>query len=137
MSWRWLFNQFADPHLSLTREQKAQAMLLVHRRLRGRLTSCTLMVMAPPLIAIGLTRVIDDWVAAQTGLTLTAANLSMIALVVILVWPWSAWAYGRLYTRPYGRALRQIGIRICEGCGYPMESLPKPSTCPECGQLNQ
>ena len=137
MSWRWLFNQFADPHLRLTREQKAQAMLDVTRRLRGKLTSCTLMVVVPPLLAMLVIGQIDDWVAAQTGLSLTGANLTMLAIVVVLVWPWSAWAYGRLYTRPYRRALRQIGIRICEACGYPMEALPEPSTCPECGQANQ
>lgn len=135
VQWRWLFNQFADPELGLTAEQRAKARELADRGLRRRLILYTwAVVLPPPLIGIGLIWLIDDWVAARTGLTLNAAHMVLLAVVVVLVWPWSAWVCGRLYTRPYRRALREVGVRVCEGCGYSLESLAEGTTCPECGE---
>ena len=133
MQWRWLFGQFFDPDLPLTGEQRARARELADGRLKWRMRTFTVLLVAPPLVGLALIWLVDDWLAARTGLSLNAAHTALIVLVVSLFWPWSAWAYGRLYTRPYRRALREVGVRVCIRCGYPLDTLPSETPCPECG----
>ena len=78
-------------------------------------------------------RAIDDWVAARLGITDTQAFLALIGVIGLAFWPWSAWVYGRMYARPYRRALREVGVNVCVGCGYPLEGLATIDKCPECG----
>lgn len=56
------------------------------------------------------------------------------AVLVLLFWPWSAWAYNRIYARPCRRAMRDLGLQICLGCGYRLHGLPANANCPECGE---
>lgn len=134
MRWGWLINSFADPHLKLTAAQRREALRIAsERHLRGRLGAYTLgMVVLPLAVAFALIGAVDNALAARLGISLTAAHVVLIALVCLAAWPLSAWAYGRLYARPYRRALRDAGMEICEGCGYPLDGLDGRG-CPECG----
>src|SRR5690242_19339342 len=108
MRWGWLFNRYADPLLKLTREQRKRVQALIDRRLRWRLLLVSALFIVPPaLIALRLAWVADDWLAAQLGWSLNAAHLALLGLIIVLVWPWSAFVYGRFYQRPYRAALRE------------------------------
>lgn len=132
----WLVNNFADPHIRLTREQRRATLRAVHERhLRGRLLAFSVFVVTPPLlIALWLVAFVDTWLAARFGVSEGVVNMVLIGLIVFATWPWSAWAYGRLYTVPFRRALREGGVRVCLGCGYLLEGIEQPGTCPECGE---
>lgn len=130
----WLFNRFGDPHLRLSPEQRKRALDESTRALRNRLTVVTLLVVAlPAFVAVRCVWLIDDWVVAETGLSLNQAHLAMLGAILLVLWPWSAWVYGRMYVRPYRKALRDLGVIVCVGCGYSMEALGREAQCPECG----
>jgi hypothetical protein len=132
----WLLNNFADPGLKLSPEQREAVQSATDAHLRGRLLLYTmLIVVPPPMIAVWSTGFVDDQLGAYLGVSRSLANLILIVLVVVATWPWAAWAYGRLYTRPYRRALNETldDFRICEACAYDLRGLDEPAVCPECG----
>lgn len=131
MRWGWLFNRFEDPHLLLSKEQRRRALDASTIAMRRRLVVSTLVIVLPPLmLAAWAIEAADAWVAAGLGVTESQAFMIMGGLVLLAFWPWSAWVYGRMYARPYRRALRELGVPVCVGCGYQMEGLAR---CPECG----
>lgn len=56
------------------------------------------------------------------------------AVVSLLVWPYSAWAYRTLYIKPVRRAMRDHRYDLCVACGYDLRGLgDKVERCSECG----
>ncbi|MCA9278632.1 MAG: hypothetical protein H6815_10615 [Phycisphaeraceae bacterium] len=136
MRWGWLVNRFEDPQLRLTRAQRKQALKIVHEAyLKNSLWSFTLLaVVLPIFVAMAILMQTRRWVAALLGIMPSNAGLLIIAFAVILVWPWSAFMYGRFYAKPYRRALRDMGIDLCVNCGYSREGIAEDLPCPECGK---
>ncbi len=135
MDCRWLFGEYTDPDLDIPKDVKARAIKVTNRYLGPSLWFYILFVIAPPpVIAMGLTRVADDWLAGRLGISLNAASLTLSIVIVLLTWPWATWMYQCVYTPPYRRALRTLGVPICERCGYALEGIDPNGACPECGK---
>lgn len=136
MRWGWLFNRFEDPQLTLTREQRKEAMAIVHDEyLRGSLVTFTLLAVLPPIwLLLVLLMWARQWLSTLLGTSQMNAGLLIIGVVVVFVWPWSAFMYGRFYAKPYRRALRDMGIDLCVNCGYSRVGIVDDIQCPECGQ---
>ena len=136
----WLVNNFADPQLGLSQEQRERVQAETDSRFKGRLFVFTLLVVVPPpMLAISATGHLDEWLGAQLGISRSLANITLIALVVVATWPYAAWAYGRFYTKPFRRVLNETidGFHICEACGYDLSAIEGVARCPECGHRTQ
>jgi len=132
----WLFNNFADPALKLTPEQRAAVQQATDQANRSRLIKFTLLVvLPPPLLAFAALGYTDEWIADRVGLSVSTVNIIVIALIVLAVWPYSAWAYARFYTRPYRQTINETidGVHVCVHCGYDLSAIDSASRCPECG----
>lgn len=134
MSWRWLLGDFGDSHVALSREQRREAHRRTTNELGWRLLAVSAVIGVPPMLLLFLVHRAQGWVAGEMGWSVLRAHTVMTAAVCVLTWPWSAWVYGHLYRRPYRRTLRRMGVRLCVGCGYPLERLAAGVKCPECGE---
>ena len=135
MNLRWLLGNFADPQYKLSPAEQRELSRLAHERhVSGvRFALWTLLVVvAPTLILIKFALPVTlSW------LGLSGRNVPYIigaAVIVLLFWPWSAWAYRRLYVKPMRLAMREQGHDVCVECGYLLTGLDdRAGACPECG----
>ncbi|MFG0259391.1 MAG: hypothetical protein ACF8LK_03480 [Phycisphaerales bacterium JB041] len=131
----WFGREIDASGLGLSASERRAALRAAHERCPpGRLVRYTAAVVAPPIIvAIVLSVVLDDWVAAQAGISREWAHTLMVATIVGGSVPWFAWSFGRFHLRYYREVLRERGARVCSGCGYRLDGLPVRGVCPECG----
>lgn len=74
------------------------------------------------------------WMAG-TGHEAFGAVIALLAPIYqMTAWRLNLKAWGRL--RSIRRALRLVGVQICEHCGYDLFGLPTNHECPECGQFS-
>jgi hypothetical protein len=135
MRWRWLIGDYAAPDFRLTRQQRREISFRAQNRhvSPGALTKLTLLCMLPCVIAMMLLPTILGWLGYANQ---NVPHIIALALIVLLIWPLSAWIYSSLYGRACRRAMRDLGYEICVDCGYSMRGLDSTmsSTCPECGR---
>ena len=120
-SLRWLWFDYSDPRLPITRRQRAE--LWARMMVRAQYTQ------PYHLIPMVLALVLGPLLAAATG--------SFLVLVGIGVGAWIACAWiGRWSFRlPLRLAQRDLDLESCPHCGYWFKGLqPAQRTCPECGR---
>lgn len=140
---RWLWLNHVPPGIVLTSAQKAE----VSRRVREmgpgqrRFTALSWRMLVRLIPAmLGLLLAFAAWLvwlirARPAGGMMISLNLAGILLFQVLVWVIIAWSINRAIGPLVWRALNQIGIRICEGCGYVLQYHPAEArNCPECGE---
>lgn len=139
MNLRWLLGNFTDPQYKLSRRDQHRLSMAAHKKYLSwrRFWGYSLVVIAMPFglaFVYGRPAVLD-WL----GLTgQTSAHTWAFAVVSLLVWPYSAWAYRTLYIKPVRRAMRDHGYDLCVGCGYELRGLgDKLERCPECGSWRE
>jgi hypothetical protein len=91
----------------------------------------TAAVALPPLFLIGVALPAVFRALNMTGNS--RAHIAGIAAVCVLTWPWAAWAYSRIYVRPFRCAMRDVGHDVCVEFGYTRKGLRPGVMCPECG----
>lgn len=132
---RWLLGDYADPDFHLSRAQRREITRLAHERFvpRGALARVTLVAVLPPAFAaFGALPLVLGWLGYG------GRNVPFMigaATICVLFWPWSAWAYARIYAGPCREAMLALGRKICVRCGYNLEALELSAApvCPECG----
>ena len=135
MNLRWLLGNFTDRQYKLSRRDQHRLSMAAHKKYLSwrRFWGYSLVVIAVPIgfaYRFGIPAALD-WL----GLTgQTSAHTWAFAVVSLLVWPYSAWAYRALYIKPVRRAMRDHGYDLCIGCGYELRGLSDDvERCPECG----
>ena len=140
---RWLWLNHVPAGLSLTPEQYAD----VKRRVRAlgssqrRFTPMSrrmLVRLIPSTLLLSMAFVV--WilwlVRTRPGGTgwMIFANVTGSLMFQGLIWAAIAWSINRAIAPLVWQALNQSGFRVCEGCGYIVENLPRDQgRCPECG----
>jgi hypothetical protein len=139
---RWLWFNHVPAGLELSAEQCAE----LKRRVRQmgpeqrRFTPMSRRILvrlvpATTLLSLALACWMIWLIRAQpsTGWMIFANLMSMLAFQALL-WLAIAWSINRAIAPLVWRALNQGGIRVCEGCGYILDHLPRDQgQCPECG----
>lgn len=146
MNLRWLWFDYVDPQLNLTREQRREvrgmALNIMHgapsaaaevRRLRKQHRGIWAALLMPlvPAAVMGLVMVLRDLIPTNLGNVGLAAGLLVQLAISYLVIA----ALGRIAWKPAVTiALRRLGYDVCINCGYLLRGLPATVThCPECG----
>jgi hypothetical protein len=131
---RWLLGNYLDPGFELSRADLSRISKLAHEKYlgRGAFIKFTAVFVLPPVLVVLL--VLPRVLKAIGYAGDTLAHMIGLGLIVLAFWPWSAWAYGRIYARPFRRALRDLGHSVCLGCGYQRGGLSPGAVCPECGE---
>ncbi len=139
MNLRWLLGNFTDRQYKLSRRDQHRLSMAAHKKYLSwrRFWGYSLVVIAVPIglaYRFGIPAALD-W----PGLTgQTSAHTWAFAVVSLLVWPYSAWAYRTLYIKPVRRAMRDHGYDLCVACGYELRGLgDKVERCPECGSWRE
>jgi len=134
MRWRWLIGDYADPEFMLTRKERSEIARLAQAevvRTRSIFVFSFVCVLPPAFLALWLLPHLLGF------LHLAGQNVPYmigLAVIVLLFWPWSAWAYARVYGKPCRLAMLKLGRLVCVDCGYRLEGLgPEITRCPECG----
>jgi hypothetical protein len=94
---RWLIGDYADAEFRLTRAQRRDISRVAQERFvpGGSFVRFTLIAVLPPVVvAFVALRPLMGWLgfAGKTGPWMIA-----LGVILLLFWPWSAWAYVRLY----------------------------------------
>ncbi|MEK6644576.1 MAG: hypothetical protein AABZ08_11775 [Planctomycetota bacterium] len=72
---------------------------------------------------------------ASSGHEAFGAFIALLApFYQLTAWRINLKAWGRL--RSIRRALRLVGVQVCEHCGYDLHGLPVNHECPECGRFS-
>lgn len=135
MNLRWLFGNFTDPQYNLSRRDQHRLSMAAHKRYLSwyRFWGYSLVVIAVPIglaYRFGIPAVLDLLGLAKH----TPGHTWAFAVVSLLVWPYSAWAYRTLYINPVRQAMRDHGYDLCIACGYDLRGLGDTvDRCPECG----
>ncbi len=133
---RWLLGDYADGDFRLTRAQRREIARLAQRRFlprRAFVTFTFFAVLPPAILAFIVLPLVLAWLGYGGR---NAPFMIGASAICVLFWPWSAWAYARVYARPCREAMRALGRSVCVACGYNLERL-EPSAapvCPECGE---
>ena len=141
---RWLWLNHVPAGLNLTAEQYAQVSRHVRtmgpgQRRLAPLSRRMLVRLVPATIVLSL--LFTMWllwlIRARPGGAGWMVSLNILGILAFqaLIWIAIAWSINRAIAPLVWRALNQIGVRVCEGCGYVLEYHPSDAaTCPECGQ---
>lgn len=136
MNLRWLWLDYVDPQLGLSRSQRSRIFSRAHpmspmkKPAVARAWWMPLLGVLSSVLSFGPLFV---WVSIgkPTGII----ELTILALLVFVV-PWVATAWiGRYTWRPnVAAALRAEGFNVCAKCGYWLRGLgAEVKQCPECG----
>ncbi len=129
MKWRWLFLDYVDPQLSLSREARRE----VRRRARAvRRSPRPIDVLGALIPALVMAVMMVPWFlflprSPWFVLLLVSVQLPVSWVLVTLV--------GRIAWKPrVNAALRELGYDVCSCCGYWLRGLKdEVGHCPECG----
>ena len=139
---RWLWLNHIPAGLNLTAEQQAEVRTGMRGMRGGKIRGpgvgrAVLLRLVPAIAALIVAFVV--WILWLVKVRLPPARFAIANTLGILLfqgmtWIIIAWSINRAMAPLVWRALNQIGIRVCEGCGYILEGLPRSeSNCPECG----
>jgi len=135
MNLRWLFGNFTDPQYELSRREQHRLSMAAHKKYVSwyRFWGYSILVIAVPFglaLIYGIPAVLN-WLGLAGQ---SRAHTVALAIVCLLVWPYSAWVYRSLYIKPVRRAMRDHGYVLCIDCGYELRGLgDEVERCPECG----
>lgn len=143
MNLRWLWFDFVDPQLNLTREQRHSVRRLAYRFVREGRTDPNQPLLLKSRGPFRWTSVVTPllwviFVVIPFASTVIPSSYLWLA-PTLLVYPIVCWlvvaAIGRIHWKPaVSAALRMHGFNVCIGCGYLLDCLPLTVThCPECG----
>ena len=129
MKWRWLFLDYVDPQLSLSREARREVRRRA-RAVRRSLRPIDVLGALIPGLVMGV--VLVPWFiflprSPWFVLLLAFVQLTVSWVLVTLV--------GRIAWKPrVNAALRELGYDVCSRCGYWLRGLNDDvGHCPECG----
>lgn len=118
---RWLWFDYSDHRLPITRRQRAE--LWARMMVRARYTRPLHLVPVFVALAVG------PWIAKATGSFLVLIGFGVAA------WIASAWIGRRSFRLPLRLAQRDLDLECCDRCGYWFKGMkPAQRNCPECGQ---
>lgn len=142
---RWLWFNHVPAGLDLTAEQRAEVSRRVREMGPGQrrftpLSRRLLKNLLPGMFALLL--LFAAWLvwlvrgaAGVRGPWIPLLNITGILVFNGLIWIVLAWSFNRAVAPLVWKALNQIGIRVCEECGYIVDYLPLDAQrCPECGE---
>ncbi len=139
MNLRWLLGNFTDPQYKLSRRDQHRLSMAAHKKYLSwrRYWGYSVVVIAVPIglaYRFGIPAALG-WLGLSGQ---TSAHTWAFAVVSLLVWPYSAWAYRTLYIKPVRRAMRDHGYDLCVACGYELRGLGDTvERCPECGSWRE
>ena len=129
MKWRWLFLDYVDPELSLSREARREVRRRA-RAVRHSLRPIDVLGALIPALAMGIALL--PWFVFSPRspwfvLLLVSVQLPVTWVLITLV--------GRIAWKPrVYAALRELGYDVCSRCGYWLRGLNDDvGHCPECG----
>ena len=139
MNFRWLIGNFTDPQYELTRREQMRLSIEAHKNHLSavRFWSYSLITIAIPvgLVYKFAIPAILNWLGYKTH---SPAHALAFAIFSVLIWPYSAWIYRNLYSKPIRLAMRSDGYEICINCGYELKGLGEDiDLCPECGVMRK
>ena len=141
MKWRWLFFDYVDPQLNLSREQRRVVRRLVWKARDLRQTPAhawgrrfrwieLLTPLIPPAVmaVVAVTMLFSTFFTGWPILLLIAVQMTVTWILFALV--------GRISWKPrVHSALGELGYDVCRRCGYWLRGLTDAEhRCPECGQ---
>ncbi len=147
MNLRWLWRDYFDPRLELTRKQKEE----VHRRARRMMfyrSRRSIMGDGPgshvpgrdvrrlrlfQVLAIGLIFILSLGVMYAAVNQPWFVSLVTFGLIAAAIWLIFSALAARVMQPWYRHAMYELGYAICAHCGYPLGGLDRSPRCPECG----
>ncbi len=133
MKWRWLFLDYVDPQLSLSREARREVRRRARAVRRSLRASDVLGALIPGLVpAVGMV----PWFLYLPFLPRSPWLILLLLVSVQLPVSWVlVTLVGRIAWKPrVNAALRELGYDVCSRCGYWLRGLKDDvGHCPECG----
>ena len=147
MNPRWLWRDYFDPRLELTRAQKSE----IHRRAKRmafyRLRRSVMgggpgshvpgrdvrRLRGFQILAIVLIFLVCFGLAHAMVSQPWFVTVAFFILTLLVVWVVTAALAARVMQPWYCHAMYELGYAICANCGYPLGGLERSPRCPECG----